>query len=339
MFTHLSQQTPYTDEQIKTLARYPLITIEKYMGPFPLSGGNAEEDNIAAVAGAVKRINANSKVLMYLNSLFAYPFYRLYQLAERNKWWVLNQTTQKPYMHNVINLNCTMQKFKHCPEVSVGYWQFAQPELQAAWIATCTETRSIDGCFIDGATSAPPYGGGDNISAYEAGRSKVFSAIAQKALVVVNDKQYYDPAPPYPRVQGEFIETFSGSEIKWMQILNRTQDGHLVQAHTGTSKLGSICHPAKVASQKSNEGSNEGIKDLAAFLIVAKEYSYFGCSNWQDIPTWPDVYDRPLGKPLGPAVLGADGTWTRRFARGTNCSINFGTGKAQIDWASSAGRV
>ena len=41
------------------------------MGPFPLKPGVFEEDNIAAVAAAVKRKNPASKVLMYQNSQFA----------------------------------------------------------------------------------------------------------------------------------------------------------------------------------------------------------------------------------------------------------------------------
>ena len=65
--------------------------------------------------------------------------------------------------------------------------------------------------------------------------------------------------------------------------------------------------------------------DLAAFLIVAGPYSYFGCSDWEDVPTWPAVYDKPLGAPLGPAVQDATGTWKRAFVSGASCSINSGT--------------
>ena len=57
------------------------------------------------------------------------------------------------------------------------------------------------------------------------------------------------------QAKGEFIETFSGDAMKWMQILNRTEDGHLVQAHTGTAKpsVGSLCHQPSAA---------EGVADL-----------------------------------------------------------------------------
>ena len=36
---------------------------------------------------------------------------------------------------------------------------------------------------------------------YESARAATFSAMAAKAMVVINDKKYYDPAPPYPDTQ------------------------------------------------------------------------------------------------------------------------------------------
>ena len=41
---------------------------------------------------------------------------------------------------------------------------------------------------------------------------------------------------------------------------------------------------------------------------------------------------RSLGRVGGPAVQDSDGTWRRRFQRGTNASINFGTHVAHIEW-------
>jgi len=266
-----------------------------------------------------KAVNPATKVLMYVNSQFAYPYYNLYDIAKRNGYWVLNQTSGKPFTHEVINYNCS--KPGHCPGTTVGYWDFGHEELRSAWVAACSNPR-IDGCFIDGAESNPPFGPDDNTTGYEAARSATFTAMAAKALIVINDKKYYDPAPPYPDAQGEFIETFSGSAYKWIDILNRTQKGHLVQAHTGSRNDG-VCH---------QPNSTEGIKDLAAFLMVAEQYSYFGCSNWEDVPTWPSVYDMPLGEPLGPAVKDAAGTWQREFTHGTTCRINFETGEASIKW-------
>lgn len=307
------------------MSRFPLITVEKYMGPFPLPAGEGEEDNVAAVAHAVKSLNPESKVLMYVNSQFAYPFYRLFEVADRGQYWVVNEETGKPFTHEVIDLNCSNPG--RCPGKTVGYWDFQHEELQAAWVAACSNPK-IDGCFVDGATSDPPFPPSQNATGYEHARAATLASIAAKSLVVINDKKYYDPAPPYPTAQGEFIETFSGSSVKWMQILNRTRHSmrqpRMILAHTGSRNDG-LCHDGGDPS--------EGSRDLAAFLMVAEEHTYFGCSNWEDVPTWPQEYDKPLGQPLGPALQEPDGTWRRRFAHGTNCSINFETGKFSIDWA------
>lgn len=143
------------------LAKFPLITLEKYLGPFPLPDGKGEEDNIYAVAAAVKAINLKAKVLMYQNSQFAFPWYTLYGVANQNDWWVRNMSTNRTIRHDVINMNCTHPG--RCKEVSVGYWDFREKGLRNAWIAACTSPR-IDGCFVDGAESdRPPFARGDGI--------------------------------------------------------------------------------------------------------------------------------------------------------------------------------
>lgn len=317
VFWHAASPTPYNASQIATLAKYPLITIEKYMGPFPLKPRHGEEDNIAAISALVKAVNPRSRVLMYMNSQFAYPWYRLFGVAEQNGWWVRNKTTGELVTHTVINFNCSNPG--HCPGVTVPYWDFTQPGLRQAWLETCTSPK-IDGCFMDGAESDfPPFAKGDNTSEYDAARAATFTSIAKTGwLVMINDKKYYDPAPPYPAAQGEFIETFHGDAVKWLDILNRTTDGHIVEAHTSI-----LCH---------NETDPAGIADLAAFLLAAQNGSYFGCSNWEDVPTWPAVYDKPLGAPIGQATQSSDGTWQRSFAHGTTVSLNYGSKKAVIRW-------
>jgi len=97
------------------------------------------------------------------------------------------------------------------------------------------------------------------------------------------------------------------------------------------------CRAACGVRHPKRDNSTAGIKDLAAFLMVVRPYAYFGCSNWEDVPTWPKQYDMPLGAPLGHAALGGDGTWRRRrFRTGTTASINYHAGVASIDWGTAA---
>ena len=77
---------------------------------------------------------------------------------------------------------------------------------------------------------------------------------------------------------------------------------------------------------------------IAAFLIGAGEYAYFGCGDWLSEGddtrplTWHPEYDKPLGAPKGPAQY-KDGVWTRAFALGTRVSFDIKTNKGTIDWA------
>jgi len=53
VFTHLAQATPYNDAQIASLAKFPLITIEKCeenVANFPRDGGDGSAGGRAACA-------------------------------------------------------------------------------------------------------------------------------------------------------------------------------------------------------------------------------------------------------------------------------------------------
>jgi hypothetical protein len=58
----------FNASSLATIARYPLVTFEKYTGPFDdadfRQGRRYEEDNIVAQAKALKAINQNVSVLM-----------------------------------------------------------------------------------------------------------------------------------------------------------------------------------------------------------------------------------------------------------------------------------
>ena len=74
---------------------------------------------------------------------------------------------------------------------------------------------------------------------------------------------------------------------------------------------------------------------LALFLLMLEEGMMMGANGWSE------DYDKPLGKPLGPAqnVTGPAGNTTglvRSFASGTKVSFDLGTGVDHIVWAAAA---
>merc|ERR1711957_799550 len=99
-----------------------------------------------------------------------------------------------------------------------------------------------------------------------------------------------------PSVTGMMFEDWRGSEFCIRRLQTAVKRGLLVQARTG----------------KDTSCPNDGdVNEMAAFLIGAGEYSYYHCSQgWHSQPKWPKVsdewldwlpvYDRKLGRPLGP---------------------------------------
>ena len=79
---------------------------------------------------------------------------------------------------------------------------------------------------------------------------------------------------------------------------------------------------------------------LALFLLGAGHQAYFACGPWhstltslEDKGPWHPEYERKLGAPLGDAVLGPGGIYTRTFASGTTASYNVSSGVGTIVWS------
>ena len=96
VFFHSSNYTgPYDDEAIRIMARFPLVTIEKFQGPdsgykYPLNPYKCcEEDRIVKTLKRVKAINPNVSGVFYYNSVLDFPQYRLHEEFSKNEsWWL-----------------------------------------------------------------------------------------------------------------------------------------------------------------------------------------------------------------------------------------------------------
>ena len=79
---------------------------------------------------------------------------------------------------------------------------------------------------------------------------------------------------------------------------------------------------------------------VAAFLIGAGEYHYFGLGAWEDengdfSGHWIDgLFNRPLGAPVGEATYNtSSGVWRRAFATGTVVLFNTTSNTGSIAWS------
>jgi hypothetical protein len=127
------------------------------------------------------------------------------------------------------------------------------------------------------------------------------------------------------------IEFFEPNEASILELKAGASMGWMVQAHVGVKDPVSLdCGCACMNDT------------MAAFLIGAGPYSYYGSGQWiaadlKDVQQrWcPPLFDRPLGAPLSDGTKGADGVWRRRFKSGTSVEFNPSTSKGTIDWRSS----
>jgi hypothetical protein len=79
------------------------------------------------------------------------------------------------------------------------------------------------------------------------------------------------------------------------------------------------------------------INELAAFLIGAGPYHYYGFGGWSTVGGHVmSEFAKPLGDPLGDGVKDAvTGVWTRAFKSGTKVAFDSTTKKGNITWSSS----
>ena len=117
------------------------------------------------------------------------------------------------------------------------------------------------------------------------------------------------------------IEFFEASNSNIQSLLLGAEVGQVMQAHV---PVGVSC-------------TSDLTDYIAAFLIGAGEYAYFGCGNWNaegdDTKplTWRPEYNKPLGAPKGPAQYNA-GLWTRSFPSGTEVAFDTKRKRGTIKW-------
>ena len=199
-----------------------------------------------------------------------------------------------------------------------------QEAVSELFIHACfdlTSTGYVDGCFVDRPVDGAPSSKISATRQQELLLSHVttlqkFQSLLKRGPLIANH------AYSMPGVNSVMIEGFAANEASIQELQWCAKRGKLTEAHM----RGGNCN------------SDEGIQDhLAAFLIGAGEYSYFGCGPWYSPATsvatqWKASYDKPLGAPIGLAVNNG-GIYTRKFASGTSVQFDTKTNKGHITWA------
>lgn len=331
VFFHSSNSTgPFTDAAIKFMAKYPMVTVEKFQGPCGNAKGASpachQEALIINELRRIKEVNSNVSTIFYYNSVLDFPQYDLHKLMMENSSLMLHNEKGQ-----VVKMHCPS------PESPCDVFDFSQAAARQLFIDECinaTKTGYVDGCFLDRAVDGTPTdptldpeNPGDH---YNLGKAKAV-AYTKGHIQAIADMQTALPTSPIIANHGygepmdnlkpgvvsfSMIEGFDANNGSIMQLLTATKNGRGVQAH----------------SAHGCEDVNVDI--VAAFLVGAGPHAYFGCgpwsSSWMRTPiesSWLKFYDYPLGEPQGPATVSGR-VYTRKFGEKViatfDCSTNTG---------------
>ena len=135
VFFHSSNSSgQYNDDALKTIARYSMVTIEKWMG---LDVKNVDDEHEMAVTmKAIKALNSSVSTYFYMNSFKARP--EMTHMARQ-----LNA-----YSYSLRDAN--RDKVKFAGQFYV--FNVSRSEVRKWWLDTCLNATTFangDGCFCD----------------------------------------------------------------------------------------------------------------------------------------------------------------------------------------------
>ena len=307
VFFHSSNSSgPYNDDALKTIARYPMVTIEKWMG-FDIKNVD-DEDEMAVTMKAIKTLNSSVSTYFYMNSFKARPeMTRMARQLDENNYYLRDANGDKV-------------KFSQFYVFDVS-----QPVVRKWWLDTCLNATNFangDGCFCDSSQHtdakfkpSPPK------SKLDAWGEGLLSLTREVQEALGDDKLLIGKVANQSYVKAVQIESFQNNNESITSLMLGSQVGQVVQAHV----------PVSVSC------TSDLTDYIAAFLIGAEKYCYFGCGNWNAEGNdtrplmWHPVYDKPLGDPTGPARFKAD-VWMRSFASGTEVTFDIKGNKGTIKW-------
>jgi hypothetical protein len=349
-YMHIRKAKGYTPEEIRYLATFPLVTLEKANGYRVFT---TSEDGTLAAARAIKEVNPAAKVLYYRNVIVHYPGYRDDE--------VINNTPGG-FLVGRKGQNKLIRGKQEAYDLS-------RPEVRDWWVANpksiCADP-AIDGLFLDGIIKILTTGylnrvvGAEKqagiLAGYQSMVEETRKAIGPDKLMIANVVRAGTPDSglvELERYDGSYLEGF---EIGTPENLKNyvaqgieafqkaARDGYIMAFTAGLSELNTEegnLNPLQTDEirkglSKESDSSKRFNYLLAIFLICAEKHSYFLAHDgyvaerskvWM---TRPPELDRPLGAPKGPAVR--DGyIYTREFAH-AKVRLDIENQVGEIEW-------
>ena len=317
---------PFNQEAIEYVGKFPMVCVDQGQGA--INGSNStynklsQEEKIFEALKQIKQYNSSITTIFYYNSILDWEMYThlndVLYASYNTSWHLLDSNNVTVQIHGD-------SEFPQPPN-GMYVFDFIQENVRNTFIQECinmTQSEYIDGCFVDrgGQNSFPkPYNfTQQRLKEFKQGHDEVLVSI-QNELNKTNESVAIINNYVIDGVHATMMERFTADQQQIELLMNYSSKGILVQAHAGYT----------IGCDAGNFTNN-----LAAFLIGANEYSYFACSKaWKYSPdwnVWHKEYDKPLGKPLGDAILN-NNVYERRFALGTNVTFNIKTNQGEIQW-------
>ena len=310
VFFHSCNETGfYSQESLKTIAKFQMVTIAKAQSR--LVPGVDDEDEMTRFMKMVKEVNPNVATYFYMNSFKDVPaMSKMAREIDQHPDWFLRDS-------NGTKVKNPLQGFY--------VFDLSNPEVRQWWKNTCLDALKAangDGCYCDASLCVhcrfiPPLSP-EKEKAWGEGLVKLTEEV-QNALG--NDNLLIGKAANQSYVKAVQIEFFHPNNDSIVELMLGVEVGQVMQAHVPITQ----------------DCCEDLTNYIAAFLIGAGKYCYFGCGNWSSIDDetstfiWRPEYDKPLGAPTGPATYN-NGIWSRKFSRRTSVKFDTSTNTGTIEW-------
>lgn len=335
----------YTDEAVAQLARYGMVTIEKWYTPCgsqrPAQAGPEcdVEGKMYETFRAIRKINPSTINIIYLNSMFDFAFYTLHgkmqELEDKGKPAFLRDSRGKIVeLCNDGNFYCNITTFDHTKDYVRDLWMET--------LRNATEIGAVSGVFADhgwGTNIGKPNpdgtctlcnGKGDLRSCWNF--TKDFSDKFNDAhRLLLNTSQEFLAGLPQggPTINGPWGVWHTDS-CDFDALRETAEDERLSVVEA--SKGGCL----------SSDSQKKGISCMAAFLSHVRKGMYFSCVDPEEsregrLPPFYEEYTKELGEPTGPTTQVSPGIWRRTFkaASGNLTVVTYNTTdkSGTIEWA------
>lgn len=353
LFTHLGQSEGFfSDEQIRYLAKFPVVVIEKNHGVY-VEPNNAEA-HMTHEFRRIHALNPSSACIAYLNALIDWPNdYAASKEFVQHSEWALHDKNGNLVLKNGLYLQ----------------YDLSNPEMRSWWLGMVryfADDADCNGIFVDAivqverqpANKIREWGNEKYEGMLDGARDLLTSSLnilgPQRHLIFngifVNPgwwphdglawtdystgmmSEFFAQAD---RGTGTFDVVRLAREIETIGILARQGKMVLVKGWPSPELHFQNKNHKNLSDEEKLRILRDGLEfSLAAFLIGAEDGCYFGYSwGWRAEEgwfEWQPEFDKPLGLPKGPAVRTGN-VWRREFEH-ASVWLDAEKGEAQIDW-------